>query len=189
MIGKDLTDVKLAFIPTAANAEAGNKDWFIAQLTNLQAHGYNWIDIVDPSAPELDWKARLAGVDVIFVSGGNTFYLLDQWRKTGFGNWLAKNLDNKVYVGVSAGTIIATPNITVSTIEPADKNISQLKDLTGMGWVDFEIEPHCEAERFAVIKNYAKNSAYTVYAIDDETAIQVIDREVIVVSEGHWERY
>lgn len=187
LVGKPAGDTKVALIPTAALAEEGNKDWFVGQFLKLYDAGYTWVDMVDPSASEIDWQTRLSDVDVIFVSGGNTFYLLDQWRKTGFGEWLGQNLHDKVYVGVSAGTIITTPDISVSTIEPADKNLPGIKDLTGMGWVDFEVEPHCEGARFDTIKEYAVDRPGMVYAIDDATAVQVVDGEVSVLSEGRWD--
>ncbi|PLS80773.1 hypothetical protein CYG49_04065, partial [Candidatus Saccharibacteria bacterium] len=102
MVGKSPSDTKIAFIPTAAHGEKGNKDWVINQMLNLWRRGYNWIDIVDPSVAGIDWCSRLDEADVICMSGGNTFYLLDQARKTGFADWLRQNLESKVYVGGSA---------------------------------------------------------------------------------------
>lgn len=189
LVGRPASEVKIAYIPTAANAEEGNKDWFINQFLCFWRYGYSWIDVVDPSAADVDWKARLEDVDVVFVSGGNTFHLLNQYRQTGFGQWLTDNLDTKVYVGVSAGTIVTAPSIDVAAIEPADRNFLNLKDLTGLNVVDFEIEPHCVGERFAVIESYAKDRSYPVYAIDDNTAIKVTDDKIEVVSEGVWEIY
>ncbi len=178
---------KLAFIPTAANPETENKDWVINQYLNLWRYGYNWIDIVDPSAAEVDWKPRLEKVDIIYLSGGNTFYLLDQCRKTGFDKWLNENIKNKVYVGGSASSIIATPTIEVAGLPPGDENLPGLTDLAAFNWVNFEIEPHCDKDRFERVKKYAKLKPYPVYAIDDQTAIKVIDDKVDVVSEGSWE--
>lgn len=189
LVGKKPVDSKVALIPTAGLAEAGNKDWFVGQFLKLYAAGYTWVDMVDPSAPNIDWESRLDEVDVIFVSGGNTLHLLDQWRKTGFGAWMTKHLGDKVYVGVSAGAIIAAPTIEVATIEPADRNIAGLTDLTGMAWVDFEVEPHCEGERYDVIKQYAEKKQKQVYAIDDASAIVVHDTNVFVLSDGRVERY
>ncbi len=183
---KQAPDTKVGFVTTAANVEEGTKDWYIAQLTNLQKHGFNWIDIIDPSAADVDWQKRLKDVGVVFVSGGNTFHLLNQYRKTGFDNWLRANLDSKVYVGVSAGTIIATPSLDVCTIEPSDPNLPGLEDITGMKLVDFEIEPHCDEQRFVVMEDYAKNRHNAVYAIDDQTAIKFDGANETVISEGKW---
>lgn len=189
LVGKAPADTKVALVPTAAHAEPGNKDWFIGQFLKLYAAGYTWVDMVDPSAPNNDWKSRLEEVDVVFVSGGNTFYLLDQWRATGFGEWMGEHLDAKVYVGVSAGTIITTPTIEVSTIEPADPDVVGLTDLTGMGWVGFEIEPHCDEPRYEIIRQYALKNKRPVYAIDDASAILVDGDKVSAVGDGRCERY
>ncbi len=181
--------VKIGFVPTAANVEAGNKDWFITQLTNLQEHGFTYIDIVDISAPGVDWETRLREVDVVFVSGGNTFHLLDYVRKTGFDNYWHEVAEQKIYVGVSAGSIIATPNIAVCTIPPADENLSGLKDLSGMGLVDYEVEPHCDDTRFVTMEVYSREAKSKLYAIDDQTAIAVDGDTVKVISEGKWKLF
>lgn len=182
-------ETKVGFISTAANVEEGNKDWYIAQLTNLHKYGFNWIDIIDPSAADVEWQDRLEGVDVIFVSGGNTFHLLNQYRKTGFGEWLQKSLESKVYVGVSAGTIIATPSLEVCTVEPSDPNLPGLDDITGMKLVNFEVEPHCDEQRFTIMQQYAMDKQNKVYAIDDKTAIKVDEEDEEVISEGAWKVY
>lgn len=187
--GLNPEETKIGFIPTAANAEEGNKDWYIAQFSNLYKYGFTWIDIVDPSAADIDWKSRLENVDVIFVSGGNTFHLLHQYRTTGFDEWLRHNLESKVYVGVSAGTIIMTPSLEVCTIEPEDPNIPGLDDISGLGLVDFEIEPHCNDQRFTIMNDYARRKQNKLYAIDDQTAIEYCGDEEVVVTEGKWKVY
>lgn len=189
LAGRTPAKTRVAFIPTAANVEAGEKSWFITQLTDLQKFGYEWIDVVDPSADGVSWQERLQQAHAIFVSGGNTFHLLDQYHRTGFGKWLTKNLGDKVYVGVSAGSIIAAPSIDVATIPPADHNLPNMEDLRGMKWVDFEVEPHCDTKRFATIEYYSQTRNNTVYAIDDQSAIAVAGDKVSVVSEGKWQRY
>ena len=89
LVDKSLDKVKVGFIPTAANVEEGDKAWFIEQSFDaLNRYGFKWIDMVDPSASEIDWQSRLNDVDIIFVSGGNTFHLLNQFRKSGFDKWL-----------------------------------------------------------------------------------------------------
>lgn len=189
MVDDAPSQVKVGFIPTAANVEEYNKDWVVNQFLSLWRYGFNQIDIVDISAAGVDWEKRLDQVDLLYISGGNTFHLLDQARKTGFDTWLQRNIDTKVYVGSSASTILVTPSIAVAGLEPGDENIPGLTDLEGLGLVDFEIEPHCDQQRFKAIKEYAAGCSNPVYAIDDTTAITVIDGQVDVISSGSWEKY
>ncbi len=189
LVDKPASETKVAFIPTAANVETGNKDWVVNQFMGLWRYGFSQIDIVDFSADGVDWKSRLAEADVLFLSGGNTFHLLDQARKTGFDIWLKENIESKVYVGGSASSILMTPIIAVAGLEPGDENLPGLTDLTGLKYVDFEIEPHCDAAHLESVKDYADTAPNPVYAIDDETAIQVVDGMATVISHGSWKLY
>ncbi len=190
LVGKDSSQIKIGFIPTAANVEEGNKDWFINQFNNLIKYGFSWIDIVDISAPGTDWKKRLEEVDVILVCGGNTFHLLDQVRKTGFDNWLKENLDKKVYVGISAGSIITAPTIAIAGIDNGDVNIPGITDLTGLSLINFEVSPHTpENVSHEANKKYLETIQNELYAFDDNTAISVEEKAKKVVSEGEWIKY
>lgn len=190
MTGKKPEELKVAFIPTAANVEGGNKvDWFFRQYDDLKSIGITWIDMVDFADKDVDWKSRLDECDVLYLTGGNTFYLMDQIREQGFDDYLKQVLDSKVYVGGSASSITMTPNIEIAAIPPGDPNIPGITDLTGLGQVDFEIEPHCDEPRFRTIKSYSDDKQCKIYAIDDQTAISVVDGKVELVSEGRWALY
>ncbi|MFH1694717.1 MAG: Type 1 glutamine amidotransferase-like domain-containing protein [Patescibacteria group bacterium] len=190
LVGKSAKESKIGFVSTAVNVQEGNKDWYITQLTNLQKYGFSWIDMIDISVPGVDWKDRLASVDVIVVSGGNTFYLLDQVRKTKFDEWLKGVLNEKVYVGISAGSILMTPTIAVSSVEPGDKNTPELTDVSGLGYVDFEVSPHVpDYISYESVEEYVAKTKKPLYAIDDQTAIKVVDGKIDVVSEGKWNKY
>ena len=189
LVRKTPRSTKIGFISTAANVEEGNKDWFLTQLDDLRRFGYEWIDIIDPSANNVDWRTRVREFDVIYVSGGNTFHLLDQFRATGFDRWLIQVAREKVYIGASAGSMVATPTIEVASLPPGDINIPKLTNLRGLRLVDFELEPHCDIRRFSAVEEYATARNRKIYAIDDETAVKVVDGVAEVVSEGKWKFY
>lgn len=189
MVGKPASECRVGFIPTAANVEPTIKGWLIGQFSQLQRYGFYQIDIIDISANGVDWRSRLESCDILWLSGGNTFHLLNQVRKTGFDVWLRENIDAKVYVGGSASSILMTPSIAVAGIEPGDENNVGITDLTGLGYVNFEIEPHCDQDRMARVAEYAKGTKNPVYAIDDLTAIKVVDDYVEVISGGSWKLY
>ena len=180
---------KVGFITTSANVEAGNKDWYFAQITNLQKHGYDWIDVIDPSAPGVEWQKRLAEVGIVFVSGGNTFHILDQARKTGLDVWLKEHIETIVYVGVSAGSILATPSIGISPVDNGDQNLPGITDLTGLGFVNFEISPHTpEMVSIKGNETYARSMARKLYAVNDRSAIVVQGTKRELIIDGrYWE--
>lgn len=185
LVGKPASETKVGFIPTAANVEPRKKDWLVNELLQLWRHGYGWIDIVDFSAPGVDWRTRLSEVDVVYLSGGDAAHLLEQARITGFDTWLKEALNTKVYVGGSASTILVTPTIAVDAAifgYPTKEDF----DKSGLHYVDFEAIPHCDMALFEKAATYAKTASNPVYAIDDLTAIQVVDEEVTVISKGSW---
>jgi dipeptidase E len=190
LVGKLPAETKIGMITTAANVELGNKDWFINQFLDLWRFGYTYIDIVDPSASGVMWRQRLADCDVVFFGGGNTFHLLNQVRSVGMDYWMNREKENKVFVGGSAGSILVTPTIEIADSGPInDENLPEIIDLTAIGWVDFEIEPHTTPETVESIEQYADAKGIPVYAIDDQTAIKVVDGTVEVVSEGFWKAF
>jgi dipeptidase E len=188
LTGKPADETKIGFVPTAINAEHGSKDWAINQFIKLWRHGYNWIDIIDPSAAGINWQERLEACDAIFLSGGNTFHLLDQTRKTGLDKWMNDN-KKKIFIGSSAGSILFAPTIGIAATGHGDTNYAGIKDITGLEWVDFEIAPHYENKVTKHIVDYSKIVKNPIYAIDDQTAIKVDGDKIKVVSEGFWKLY
>ncbi len=84
--------------------------------------------------------------DVIYVYGGNTFHLMNEANRSGFREHILEIIKNKLYVGVSAGSIIATPNISNAGWEPADPNTCGLVDMRGLNLVPFLVCPHWNGE-------------------------------------------
>jgi len=181
---------KVGYISTAANVEPGNKDWYINQIFNLQKYGFDWIDFIDPSAANVDWRSRLETIGVIFVSGGNTFHLLNQVRSTGFDTWLKDHIEAVVYVGVSAGSIIATPSIGIAPVDGGDENLPGITDLNGLHFVDFEVSPHTP-EMVSLIKNkeYATTISCKLYAYNDKTALSVVDGQLKIINDGPYSEF
>lgn len=77
LVGKPVSETKIAFIPTAMNAGRSDKGWFIDDLANIKKQDPELIDIVDISAlPKPVWQPRLEAADVLFFSGGDTSHLM-----------------------------------------------------------------------------------------------------------------
>jgi dipeptidase E len=189
LVGKPRSEIKIGLVSTAKNVQYGNADWFTRQFNNLYKYGFNWIDMVDPSADGVDYKFALKDVDVILVGGGNTFHLLNQVRLTGFGEWLKTVLNKKVYVGISAGSILVTPSIAIASVDNGDENLCGISDLRGLSLVDFEVSPHTpEDVSMNGNEEYAKTIKNVLYTLDDNSAIEIDGKEIKVVSEGEWHK-
>ena len=117
----------------------------------------------------------LLGFDAIYMCGGNTYLILKKTRESGFDTVIKKFVrSGRIYVGVSAGSIICGPNIT-TTIDP---NSLRLKDLSGLRLIDVLISPHHSKEREHIFKKQNKKFRYPVVGIPDKHALIVTNREM-----------
>ena len=120
-------------------------------------------------------------------------YLSHWMRQSGLAN-LLPSLSESVYVGVSAGSIVVTPYNCDAEFNlefvPTGSDMALEAD-TALGLVDFTLYPHLDREdmpdtSLANIEKWASGIPVPTYAIDDETAIKVVDSTIEVVSEGNW---
>lgn len=185
--------VRIAFIPTAANVEGGDKDWLISDYTNLKKQNYI-VDIVDISAVEKDvWLPRLQEANVLFLGGGNTFHLMYWVEKSGLKDLLPELLKTKVYAGISAGSCIAGPTI-YNSVQNLFGEKYNLKIEKGLGLVDFQFIPHLNSQWFPKINEEnlevtSKELKESVYACDDNSAVVINENNIEVVSEGKWRKF
>ncbi len=116
--------------------------------------------------------------DIIYVCGGNTFAILDRMRKTGIDKYIIEKTrnGNSLYFGVSAGSIIAGPNLfTAGWGSEGDSNKVDLKDLSGFKFTDISILPHFKYQLAEELENLKKKVDYTVIGLTDEEAIYIDD--------------
>lgn len=136
-----------------------------------------------PSIGEARWVPWVREADVLLVDGGDATYLCHWLRESGLAD-LLPSLADTVWVGVSAGSMVLTPRIGSRFVEWAGAD-----DDRTLGVVDFTIFPHLGA--FAgnspeAAERWAHEVGGPAYAIDEQTALQVVDGRVEVVSEGTW---
>lgn len=199
LLGKPIAACSALCIPTASHANRGGagQAWkFIAgqePQTPMCELGWNSLGVLEltalPSIDEELWVPTVQEADVLLVNGGDPLYLGYWMRQSGLAD-LLPSLREMVYVGLSAGSMVMTPRI--------GEEFVRWKPPTGgdetLGMVDFAIFPHLDHEMLpentmADAERWAAGMDVPAYAIDDETAIQVIDGVVEVVSEGHWKRF
>jgi dipeptidase E len=196
LLGKPIPECSALVIPTAAYGHpmAGpHAAWnFISgQEPRCPMAGLGWksLGVLEltalPSLDEERWVPKVQETDVLLVDGGDAAYLCHWMRASGLAD-LLPSLRETVWVGLSAGSMVMTPRIGedfVTWHSPAGD--------TTLGMVDFSIFPHLEnpdlpLNTMANAELWAAEIANPAYAIDDETAIRVVDGAVDVVSEGKW---
>jgi dipeptidase E len=132
------------------------------------------------------WVPWIRQADVLLADGGDARYLCHWMRESGLAGHLP-SLPEMVWVGVSAGSMVMSPRIGEYFVEwpsaPDDRTL---------GVVDFSIFPHLNAfptNTMADAERWAADIGVPAYAIDEQTAIKVVDGSVEVVSEGEWTKF
>ncbi len=140
-----------------------------------------------PSIGQARWEPWVRDADVLLVEGGDAVYLAHWIRQSGLAA-LLPSLDRTVWVGLSAGSMAMTPRVGNEFVETRPSITGD--DIT-LGVVDFSIFPHLDYPTFpensmAHAQQWAARIGGPAYAIDDQTAIRVVDGKADVISEGHW---
>ena len=139
-----------------------------------------------PSIEEQYWVPLVRETDVLLVAGGDALYLGHWMRQSGLAD-LIPSLRETVWVGLSAGSMVMTPRIGEDFVQWRPPS----GDDSTLGVVDFSICPHLAPDgmpgnSMAEAEQWAAGISGPAYAIDDETAIAVVDGTVEVVTEGQW---
>jgi dipeptidase E len=163
--------------PDCPMTELGWKSVGLLELTAL------------PSIGADRWVPWVTDTDALLVNGGDAPYLCHWMRESGLADVLP-SLD-AVWIGLSAGSMVMTPRIGEEFVE---RQPSYTGDDTTLGVVDFSIFPHVNCpdlpdNTLATAEKWAAKLDVPAYAIDDDTAIQVVDGDVTVVSEGTWRHF
>lgn len=162
--------------PETPMCELGWKSLGVLELTAL------------PSIDERLWVPRVQEADVLLVNGGDPLYLCYWMRQSGLAR-LLPSLES-VYVGLSAGSMVMAPRIGEYFVGWTPRTGG---DET-LGIVDFAIFPHLDNpdlphNTMADAERWALDMPRPAYAIDDETAIVVVDEHAKVISEGQWKLF
>jgi dipeptidase E len=200
LLGKPIAESSALCIPTAQyghpNVGPGERPWrFISGQSELPMVELGWqsMGVLEltalPSINEEQWVPLVRETDVLLVAGGDVMYLCHWMQESGLAD-LLPSLTETVWVGLSAGSMVMTPRVGADFVQwqAPDGGDSTL------GIVDFSICPHLAPEgmpgnSMAEAEEWAAGIAGPAYAIDDETAIRVVDGAVDVVSEGQWKLF
>src|SRR6266702_6276870 len=163
--------------PRCPMIELGWKSLGVLELTAL------------PSIGEEQWVPMVKETDALLVNGGDSLYLCHWMRQSGLAD-LLPSLQETAWVGLSAGSMVMTHRVGQEFVQwtpPAG-------DDSTLGIVDFSICPHLAPDgmpgnSMAAAEEWAAGISGPAYAIDDETAIEVVEGTVRVVSEGQWKHF
>lgn len=174
----------VCFIPTAADPEKDK--WFVVKAKNeIKEIGMKLKEVDLKNETKVSLLRKFSKCDVIYVNGGNTFYLLDWIRKSGFDRIIPKLLKmGKIYVGSSAGSYITCPTIEQATWKHQDRNKVGLTDLTALNLVPFLITAHFEEKYRPLIEKAAKTTKYPIVVLNDTQAILVENNLYKLVGKG-----
>ncbi|WP_344803885.1 Type 1 glutamine amidotransferase-like domain-containing protein [Microlunatus ginsengisoli] len=194
LLGKPIEECAALVVPTAQWGHplcgpATVRGLVAAEPVFRHFTGLGWTSLGVLELPALPtigaerWVPWVRAADVLLVDGGDATYLCHWLRESGLAE-LLPSLGDLVWVGVSAGSMVLTPRIGTYFVEwPA------APDDRGLGIVDFSIFPHLDAwpgNMLADAERWAADIAGPAYAIDEQTAIAVVDGSIQVVSEGRW---
>lgn len=129
----------------------------------------------------------IRAADIIFVSGGNTFVLMQELKRSGADRLIAEHVaQGKLYIGVSAGAVAAGPDIEYIRLMDEVRKGSELDgDFAGLGLVDFSVVPHCGSILFCAATRRiraCKDTALDLRALTNRQAIAVRGDSVTMVS-------
>ena len=197
LLGKPIAECNALCIPTASYGHPMVSPVMAWQFisgqetdTPMVELGWNSVGILELTAlPSIDkerWVSWVREADVLLVNGGDPLYLSYWMRQSGLAD-LLPSLSTVVYVGLSAGSMVMAPNIGEEFVgwKPP------VGDDEALGLVDFAMFPHLGHEMLpdntiANAEKWAAKLSVPGYAMDDETAIKVVDGTVEVISEGRW---
>ena len=217
LLDKPIAESNALFIPTGVYPFPGGPRMAWRAISSpLCLLGWKSLGVLEltalPSIEEAAWVPTVRDADALLVWGGDPLFIANWMRRSGLTGLLPTLRSDAVYVGVSAGSIAAASTFVETYSEPPRGNDGPLKSedvvfatprgdvrrllVTGQGagLVDFAVIPHFEHAdhpdaSFANAEKLAARVPSRTYAIDDESAIRVVDGAVQVVSEGQWKLF
>ena len=199
LLGKPIAESSALCIPTAMYGHPavgpGARPWqFISGSSENRMVDLGWrsMGVLEltalPSIREEMWVPLVRDTDALLAAGGDVLYLAHWMRESGLAD-LLPSLTETVWVGLSSGSMVMTPQVGEDFIQWRPPS----GDLSTLGIVDFSMCPHVNGEgrpgnTMAEAEGWAATVDGPAYAVDDQTAFSVVDGDVQIISEGHWQR-
>ena len=192
ILPKPADDIRVAHIITASKPE-DNKFYVEEDERLMKEAGFNVEQFDIEGKNETQLMHMLLGFDIVYVQGGNTFYLLKQMRACNFKKVMTKLFrEGVIYIGVSAGSIVMGKNIETAKLlgDVTTSNWQYPKEkfglinFAGLNFVPFNIFAHYTSEFTEIIKKQKNSFKKKLKILTDEQAIFVLGNKITFVGEG-----
>ena len=184
-VKEDIKGKTVTFIPTASINEKV-KFYVGSARKAFEKMGVIVDELELTKATSEDILKRLKQNDYIYVSGGNTFFLLQELKRSGADKIIIDEINSgKLYIGESAGAMVVSPDIEYVKDMDNRKIASNLDAFAALNIIDFYPVPHYTNFPFvkAVEKILTKyESKLNLYPINNSQIILVENDEIQVVS-------
>ena len=180
LFDKPFDQMRVIYITTAANVYAEeNKGWFFKEIQAFRDMRINLTEYDIAGKSEDSVRAMIKDADVVCVTGGNSYYLLEHMQKCNFKSAIISYLNTGgLYIGCSAGSVVTCPTIDFIA-DMDDPTEANLTDYTGLGLVPFNIMPHIDHPIFSAkakeLIRKISHSQVPIIALRDTQAILVTD--------------
>ncbi len=200
LLGKPIEECDALCIPTAGYGHPWGKPQNAYRFVSGREDrcpmvdlGWKSMGLLELTAlPSIDrerWMGWVDAADALLVNGGDALYLAHWMRESGLAD-LLPTLSDKVWVGLSGGSMAMTPRIGSDFVgwkQPAGGD-------EALGLVNFSIYPHvgapgCDDNTWEAAEKWAAEIGIPSYATDIQTAFKVVDGTVEVISEGTWKQF
>ncbi len=185
LIKKPANQIKIAWVITASKGGVLSDEYLKRHEKQMTELGYDFtrLDIESYSPEKL--KEILQDKDVLYIEGGNVFYLLKAVRQTKFDQLIKEFIaQGGLYVGSSAGAYIMCPTIEMGAWKHQDRPRYGLEDLNGLNYVPFLLTAHYEPAYETIIREKLSSLKYPLRILKDEQGILVEGKDIKFIGEG-----
>ncbi|MCL5430154.1 MAG: Type 1 glutamine amidotransferase-like domain-containing protein [Candidatus Marsarchaeota archaeon] len=179
-------EARILFIPTAMECKQADEfrinhiNECRRQLTQMGIKIGHIITFDSNSPPNGN---EIKDIDAVYVCGGFAYYLLQRLRRVHFDKDIINLVrSGALYIGVSAGSILAGPDISIASL--VDPNDFGLKNTVGLKLTHLIVNPHYTQEREADIRDFERNNRVSVTRITDSQAVLEIDGKAEIIKSG-----
>jgi dipeptidase E len=179
LINDNPSITKVLFIPTASRTE--DELYYVEKSKKeLLAVGIKEENIIIYNLDYRISNEALDEINVVYICGGNTFYLLHKIREAKFDIVLTELIQSGIiYVGASAGSLLVGPNINIP--DYSDSNDIGISDYTGLNITNTVIVPHYSEEQKERIEEAKQKTKYPVIPLTDSQALLIIDENITII--------